>query len=178
MGRREYRKIIIDGLAGYAAWEEDIDYELNEGDTGDFFAMMVELMREQLAMKEPQHSVAKAFLEAQLSPNDPFNWLRLLEMFADAHYGRKPTKPTAYSPEFRNDLWKHLKTAIGKQSKMNIAAALREVVTYYPEYIREKEKSTEAVLRLQSAIKDFGWTKSSFENPSPPRAEYGAIRTD
>lgn len=168
MARREYRKLIIEGLAGYASWEEDISYEMADEDAIDFFNMMVEVIRDNLSVKDTKDSVAKAFAEAQLSPSDPFNWLRLLQTFADAHYGRKQTEPYRYDAAFRRNLWDHLKTALAKQSKINVRSALREIVAEHPAYVSDGEKPVETVDRLQSAIKDFGWTRKTFDHPSPP----------
>lgn len=168
MPRKPHESRINSNLAEYAEWDEDIEYEMDDAVATEFFHEMVELVRERLNAVKVDDPVALAFKDASLSPSDPFNWLRLVEAFADVHYRRKKPGPTQYKEAFRKQLWERLKSVIDKQTTRNLSEACRNVVKSFPEYTRKGEDSGRAAKRLRDAINDFEWTKDSFDHRNPP----------
>lgn len=189
MARKDYKNLIGANLAKHAMAAKEYTKkdrkEISNWDDSaiaDFFRMMVDTVEEDMKSGVRKGSVARAFIESDLPPGDPFNWSYVLQAFTDVHYHNKRGGKVEYDGKYRDVLWQRLRPIVMKQRSRNLLAACRQLVKQYPlEYgavtaedatfskDKRERKAEFSAKTMRTRIKDFHWWPESFDKAERPQ---------
>jgi hypothetical protein len=122
-----------------------------------------------LRIAEPEIALKKAFEQFDLDPDDPFSWHRLLNYFAESHFGSKgPGAPTKWTGDQNANLLgdrifiirKHL-NLLTRTAGRSREKKVRELMRKEPLFLgRYKDSKDDTMKRqIKSAIK---WAKKAY----------------
>jgi hypothetical protein len=122
-----------------------------------------------LRIAEPEMALKKAFEQFDLDPDDPFSWHRLLNYFAESHFGSKrPGAPTKWTDDQNANLLgdrffvikKHV-DLLSRTAGRSREKKVRELMRKEPLFLERYKDSKDDTLKRQinSAIK---WAKKAY----------------